>query len=555
MANIPTRTSTTPLTFPRSIRPHETRVLTSFQPGKMAPIAAIPLLREDRVRSSAFRFTFELMETAEILMNAVEVRVKAYLVPNLALDRFQSLDHLNRSYEGVEFPDGSGTVTPYIETESVVAGNHAIYNCLGLHAREGDLINTAYRESYNAIWNFRAANRSPDITPRALTATDLAPAFWNHRNFNMIVPDFDQALVDGEVPLVFEGGTYMAVRTATPQGNNVSVLNNSGVNKTLDSSGGSLKLGPDGGVGGELFTELAASGVSLSLSNIDLARKTAAFARLRTQYTGHTDDWIIDLLMDGIRIPEQEMRQPMLIGQQETIFGMSKRYASDFQNMTESVVNGATYIDMRLALPQLNVGGMIMFVAEVTPEQLWERQRDPYFNATGVEDLPHALRDSLDPEKVSVVPNDFVDVDHDNPKDVFGYAPLNYEWIRRAPNIGGKFYRPEVDSGFDEDRQRIWAAETANPTLSEDFYLCTNLHEKPFVTQGIDQVEVIMQGAASIEGDTQFGPALIESTDDYDQVMAEAPQERIDKDATTTAAAAPDGSNASGTDQERTHGG
>lgn len=569
---VPTRTKIQPIATPRSIRPHETRVLSSFKPGKMAPIAAIPLLREDSVRSGSFRFSFELMETAEILMNAVEVRVKAYLVPNLALDRFDGIDHLNRSYEGVEYPSGSGTVTPYIETETAAAGTHEIYNSLGLHARDGELINTAYREAYNQIWNFRAANRSPDIAPRALTDTTLAPAFWVHSNFRHVVPDFDQALIDGEAVLAFDpDNSRLAVKGIGPRTTSSATA---GPRDVLESDGTTASYqnywhGPnngdiqiDAGAAGtlpQIYVELAQSGISMSLSNIDLARKTAAFARLRTQYHGHTDDWIIDMLMDGIHIPEQEMRQPMLIGQAETVFGMSKRYATDHANLTESVVNGATFLDMRLALPRINPGGMIMFVAEVTPEQLFERQRDPYFNATGVDDLPQYLRDTLDPEKVSVVPNDYIDVDHDTPKDVFGYAPLNYEWMRRAPNIGGKFYRPAVDAGFDEDRQRIWAVETQNPTLSTDFYLCTNLHFKPFVVADEDQVEVVMQGGVQIEGNTVFGPALIESTDDYDQVAEEAPTKRIDKTATdvaTATAPAPDGTgaNAAGTDEERFRG-
>lgn len=571
---VPTRTKIDPIVVPRTLRPHETRVLTSFAPGKCAPIAAIPLLREDAVRSGSFRFSFELMETAEILLNAVEVRVKAYLVPNLAFDRFDGIDHLNRSYEGVEYPSGSGTVTPYIETETAVAGTHEIYNTLGMHARDGESINTAYREAYNQIFNFRAANRSPDIAPRDLTDTTLAPAFWVHSNFKHIVPDFDQALVDGQAILAYDpdnsrlnvmgigpriaGGTNAGPEdilqadgtTLSAAGAYKGQDNNSVLLAAADATAGALP---------EIYVELAQAGISMSLSNIDLARKTAAFARLRTQYHGHTDDWIIDMLMDGIHIPEQEMRQPILIGQQETVFGMSKRYATDHANMTESVVNGATFIDMRVAVPRLNTGGVIMFIAEVTPEQLFERQRDPYFNAQGVDDLPQFLRDHLDPEKVSVVPNDHVDIDHDTPKDVFGYAPLNYEWIRKAPNIGGKFIRPSVDAGFDEDRQRLWSVETQNPTLSTDFYLCTNMHEKPFVFQDIDQVEVVLQGGCQIEGNTVFGPALIESTDDYEKVADEAPTKRIDKSATTLAAAtaaAPDGSatNAAGTDEVRTHG-
>ena len=130
-----------------------------------------------------------------------------------------------------------------------------------------------------------------------------------------------------------------------------------------------------------------------------------------------------------------------------------------------------------------------------------------------------------------IVRNGEIDVDHDTANDPFGYAPLNHEWMRNQPFIGGKFYRPEVDAGFDEDRQRIWAVETQNPTLSEDFYLCTHMHQKPFVMTTGDNFEVLIRGEAAIRGNTVFGGMLVEATNDYQEVFEEAPLERLDKEA------------------------
>jgi len=560
MVNVPTRTKISPIQTPRSIRPHETTVLTSFNPGKMAPLAVVPLLREDAVRRGTFRIAFEMKETVELLMNAVNVRVKAYLVPTLAFDRFQGMDDLNRSWEKQEQIDGGGTVIPYVDTETVDIAPNDILNVLGMHARVGTEINTAYVEAYNQIWNFRATNRSPDLTLRALDDKTLAEAFWVHNKFTHIVPDFDQALIDGEVPLSFgsDGGSIPVSGIGYREGAGTispgpetlitAAGSDTGAQYGKSTDNNTINMLVDNEDFPAIYAELSQSGVTMSLANIDLAKRTAAFARLRTQYHGFTDDYIIDMLMDGIRIPEQELRQPILLAQSQTMFGMSKRYATDHGNMTESVVNGATFVDMSIRVPRINTGGVVMLVAEVTPEQLFERQRDPYLHANDVEDFPHYLRDSLDPEKVSVVPNEYVDIDHDTPHDTFGYAPLNYEWMRRSPNIGGKFYRPEVDASFDEDRQRIWAVETENPTLSQDFYLCTNMHLKPFVDSNEDVMEATVTGGAMIEGNTVFGQALIESTDDYDKIVAETPDDHIDKDQTDVALAAAGNTNALGTD-------
>ncbi|MGF7009264.1 hypothetical protein [Aminobacter sp. BE322] len=542
------RTATQPIATPRTIRKHTARGITSLPAGKMVPIVAVPILREDAVRSGRLSFTFESMETAEILMNAIQVNVKAYLVPFLAFDRFDgSMDRLNRAYEGQPPMDGQ-PVVPFIETAAFGAHKaNKIYEYLGLHGRTTQLTNTAYTEAYNQIWNFRAKNRSPDLALRTRLQTDLAPAFWAHDMFKHIVPDFDQAVIDGEVTLNVvnsklpvkgiglksgfgwsaagntvvrgEGGTEITVATAGQRWSSQSAAGENPMLKEDPNNVGALAV----------YAELQQNGITLSLSNWELAKKTQAFAALRQQYNGHSDEWVLNLLMDGISVPEQAFKQPMLLAEKTTIFGMSKRYASDGASLTESVVNGATFLDMSIQVPRIPTGGVIMVVAEITPEQLFERQLDTFLGAQSVDDLPQYLRDTLDPEKVEIVRNEQIDVDHATPSATFGYRPLNAGWNFDSPRIGGRFYRPEVDAGFDEDRQRLWAVETANPTLSTDFYLCTNIHTKPFVVTNQDPFECVVQGDFFIEGNTVFGGALIEATDDYEKVLAVAPQERIAK--------------------------
>ena len=518
----------------------------------MIPVLAVPLLREDSVFAAMYDVVFEMKETVEVLMNGVNARVMTYLVPKTALARFDGLDSINKSYSGLPPVEG-GDVVPWFETMVAPAhGANAILKKMGKHARPGTTINTEYIEAYNAIWNFRAKNRSPDITLRDRLDATLAKAFWTHENFAHIVPEFDQAIIDGEVPLnVVNGNLALSQNFATVSGSgdgqpvfkshndpdvNERMLvmsvggNNATWNNGPNATGVAKWIDPklQASLTG-ITAELAQNGITVSLSNIELARKTQAFAALRRQYGGHSDEYIIDLLMQGITIPELAWNQPILLADQRTVFGMSKRYATDAENLTESVVNGITAVQQRFRCPPVGMGGVIMMVVEVTPEQLFERQKDPYLHATSAANLPDALRDMLDPEKVVIVKNDEVDLDHDQPDDTFGYAPLNHEWARSVPQVGGKFYRPSVNAPFDEDRQRIWAVETENPVLSEDFYLCTSMHQKPFVMTTGDNFEVLVRGEAAIRGLTQFGGALIEATEDYAKVMEKAPPERIDQ--------------------------
>ena len=513
--------------------------------GKVVPVFMAPILREDAVQRGAIRCSFQMSETAEILLNAVNVQVNAYLVPWLAMDRFISLDEFNKSYKGQPYKEGDAVI-PFFETEAMGAhGAEEFYKYAGLHAKPGEMVNTMYLEAYNQIWNFRAKNRSPDLTLRNRLDKTLAPAFWIHEQYANIVPDFDQARIDGEVPLNVTAGAQVPVTglmatAGTPWNDGPKTGKDSAGNDVTytsamrTSNNNEFYIEENPGVAGapNLFAQMGDElGITVSLSNIELARKTAVFAKLRERFNQHDDEWIIDMLMDGITLPEMAWHQPMLLGSSQTIFGMAKRWSTTAGSLDDSAVNGATSIDMMLRTPRVPVGGVIMVTAEIVPEQLFERNEDRFLYTSDPATLPEALRDELDPEKVSIVQNRWVDIDHATPTDTFGYAPLNHEWDIRAPKVGGKFYRPEVDEAFDEDRQRIWAVETENPTLSQDFYLATNIHQKPFLDTQADPFEVVCQGQLFISGFTVFGRALSEASDDYEKVLAKAPQERIDKSA------------------------
>lgn len=549
------RMKTSPIPVERTTRPLVFRNLTSGNAGKMIPILAAPLLREDSVTGGRFRVSFQMDETVEVLMNSVNVRVLAYLVPKLAFDRFAGIDDVNRSYEGAAAPASGGTVPPWFEPYTAPADpkTNQILWALGKHYKAGTTLNTDYIEAYNQIWNMRAKNRSPHLTLRNRLDITLAPSFWDHQTFAHIVPDFDQAIIDGEVPLNVTSTrapvkglgvlntpapTVSAGPVMVRESGNTAAANMSNF-MSVSTTGGAtnqLLMKATTGTGSTAFpdvwAELQTNGITVSLSNIELARKTQAFANLRRQYAGHSDDYIIDLLMKGISIPDEAWKQPILLSDSSTVMGMAKRWATDGASLTESVVNGATFVDIGFSVPAVNPGGIVMIVAEIAPEQLFERQKDVYLHSTAVASLPDYLRDTLDPEKVEVVTNDYVDVQHATPTGTFGYAPLNHAWAKSAPQVGGHFTRVS-DTSFDEYRQRIWAVETANPVLGTDFYLVTNMHYKPFVVTAStsDHFEIMTSGAMTIRGNTVFGSLLIESTDDYDKVLAEAPQTRITKPA------------------------
>lgn len=541
------RTNTTPISIARSVRQINQICATSMPAGKMVPVTAFPLLREDQLRNSMIHCKVDLMETAEIIKNGIKCRFMAYFVPFLAFERFNGgMDEFNRSYMKQNIADGA-TVTPFFNT--MVAGpvgSIPIHKYLGFHAAPTDVINTAFIESYNLIWNFRARNRSETLyqaKKRLMTATGLAPAFWMHEQFKYVVPDWDDIAMEGSVDLTFtnalakvEGigvtGAATNAGVAFYDANGVSMLgkpvraanSDPGVAVAMKQTGAASPTNVP-----QVFANLATAGVKISLANIELAKRTQWYANLKAQFEGLPDNWIIDLLMQGVSVPEQMWKQPILIADKTEIFGIEKRWATDGANLTDAVVNGAAVCDLDMVLPRTPTGGIVMVVAEILPEQIFERGRDPLLFTTDPAKLPNAMRDDLDPQKVERMSMGEVDTSHSTPNGLFGYRPLNWDWQKSNTRIGGKWFKAAPDNTFNEERQHFWTVEVANPAYNSDFMISETFNTLPFVVTNQDVGEVQIHGTAIIEGNTQFGTRLLENDNAYAEVLAQVDQTRIAK--------------------------
>lgn len=406
------RTNTSPLVPPRSRRQVNQVVATSMPAGKMVLVTAFPLLREDKLMNSMIHCKVDLMETAEVIKNGIKCRFMAYFVPFLAFDRFNGgMDEFNRAYMKQQIADGV-SVTPFFNSMTAGAvGSIPIHKHLGFHAAPTDVINTAYIEAYNTIWNFRARNRSESLyqsKKRLENATSLAPAFWQHEQYKYVVPDWDDQAMEGSVDLSFTNSQLaiqgLGLYGTTAAASSVSMRESDGTTNVRNAVGVSPAMavamtGTGAAAIPQIFANMATAGVKISLANIELAKRTQYYAELKAQFEGLDDIWIIDLLMQGVSVPEQMWKQPILIADKTEIFGIEKRWATDGANLTDAVVNGAAMCDLDMVLPQCPTGGIVMVVAEILPEQLFERARDPLMFTIDPAKLPNALRDDLDPRR------------------------------------------------------------------------------------------------------------------------------------------------------------
>lgn len=524
MVKLMRRMSTDPVPVVRQSRPIPVRVATTMKPGKFVPIAAIPLLREDGVQGS-IPFACDMRETYEFLLNKTFLRVTSVFVSHLAHERFEkNPTFFQKSYQG-EIPMAGKPVIPFIRTAAFTAtpANDEIAMSLGLIAKAGALYNTAYHESYILSWNFLARSRSKDITAKLLTSTTLGPAFWGENNMSEIVPDFDDALIAGEVPLTLVAGR-LGVRTSTPAGNDVTVIQDpSAQRRNLTSDLASVRLGGLAGTAAnDLYVEMQQQGLKVSLANLEQARKLVSWAKLREAFEGHTDEWIIDTLMQGFHIEDQEFMQPIVLDQVTVQFRQALRYSTDHDNMDAKATNGVASGSINIHVPPNMYGGVVMIFAEVVPEQLFERQPDPYFTALTVDDFPNYMQDALDPMPVEKVLNKHVDAMHATPDGLFGYARKNWRWLKWPFRVGGDMWSAVTGTVTTEARREIWPTDVANPKLAEEFYLSTTLGVTPFLDTTRQQFKMALNGVAAITGLTIIG-AVHESEANYDAVRDQTP--------------------------------
>ena len=540
-----------PLTFKETTRPIKKNVLSSADAGKALPVA-MDYVGPDESGVGNVAMNVQLAETAEPITNAVHANAMTYLVPFTAFSQFQgSEEEAMRRYEGKESLI-TGNVEPFFEkskyfnTATQTVSNYFVgsaqtmdtqtagdvhtqkfFQTLGIHTEAAD-INSSYVQAYNIVQNHRRRARSPQLAERNEFDHTLAEAFWPNSGNNMIVADYDEAVLNGEVTL--SSLTQQLPVKSAFRYNPSTGVHTAANNGTLTTSSGQI---PSSGVTEEgeawdfthMYADLGETVSKMNLAELAQSQLIVEYAKKRASMSGQSEEYIIDLLMRGIMPTSAVSRLPILVGMGKGIFSMNQRYATDAANLEDSVTNGMVNLSYRCAIPRTKLGGILVTQLEVAPEQIWERKKDYFLYETDAGKLPNALRDHLQiegGEGVATVTKDHLDVNHSTPDAILGYAPLNHQYRVNAVQVGGKFYRPASDATYVEDRSRIWTNESANPSLNTDHYLCTNLHKKVFADQVSDSLEYTAVTDFKLRTNIQFGDRLQETdtASDHEAITA-----------------------------------
>ena len=518
------RNQKTPVPFPKTVRNPREMLNTSSRAGVVMPAGFIPLMPQDGIKSgSSAEILVQMEETEKLLGNAVHVRAHAHFVSYAALERFDGID-------SVMFGWAERTGAPAIVSlETSDAADASWFSHFGENTPVGSTINLDYLRAYNCTVNYRRSNVSKSLPVRADNVTSLARSLWGETALARIVPDWDGGMLESSAELTFVDAVANGFTGSATVEGYASDYAYGGLTRKLNSDGSetggytssertyALSIAQRGDTTGQVFVDdfsnlvgtVSGGAGTVSLAAIENAKRTKAFAEMRSRMSG-TDDDLIDLLMKGMSIPSNMYHDPILIGSADVNINQSARYATDSANLDNYVANGVASLRIPLTLPTQTTGGFVVLTYEIVPEPVFARQADNFLYKT-FDQLPNALRDYLDTQPVQVVPNRFVDSLHTLPDGTFGYAPMNHDFTQARIKMGGRYLQGLSAVATDEDQQHIWSVRTVDPVLDEDAFLVPdNFAHDPFLDTVSDPFIVRVQYSCMIEGITQFGPSLYE---------------------------------------------
>jgi hypothetical protein len=542
------RQSTTPVSFEQTMRPDNAVTMTSGFAGLVTPLGYIPLFPGDSC-SGKVGIDLKLAEMPRPLLNSVQANVQAWCVPKGAMPQFAGRDELNHAMTGEVIKalgETDRSPPPFFKTISggfiATAEGSQFFKTLGLHLPSGSVINSDLIDAFNLIYNFRLAAHSSRLTRRPYAsenlavATALPPAFWPSSRFAHVVPDYEQALVQGALDLDVIAGLLPVegvtqINNSTQAGQTASYFSDASFIK-LTNTGGTQGVVIDRNPANPAGTDLniranfAGQTLSITLNDIDKARVTQAYAKLHAAYAGNdatgfdNDDTLVALLMQGIDPGPEAFKRPWLIDSKRVTFGFSERFATDSANLDESVTVGRASAMLSLNVPALDAGGVILYTVEVLPDRLDERMSDEWLLMTQFHQLPNPLRDIQRTLPVDMVLNRRIDVKHTTPGGLYGYEPMNYKHKRDFTRLGGIFHEPVPGNVVTESRMGIWQTDIVNPNYTGTHHLApVPFPNDVFSDTLAPSFEVVARHACSIVGRTVFGDVLSEANDDYDAVQ------------------------------------
>jgi hypothetical protein len=487
----------------------EMRDLTSrFKAGLLAPVMAVPFEPGDG-GTVAQTVTFELDPVAGRIITPIFAEVISVFVPVTAIERL-----LNPTVETADIPEVvklkylTGNPLYLLEAETDISKRLGVVPQKIANVQQ---VCTISRLAYNAAVNMLRRRRYAYAVEILHTSTAIERAILSETvldRFNAVLDPADQQ--NGRVALDI-GTMNLPIPGITRPGgivNAAALLNMAAGTATVGAAGQNLvfAIAQNGGLTATFNG--SATGVSLvdfyKAENHD--KMIRVFEKIVQDNPLDGEEAVMRFVHGFTMEPG---RHPVVVAERKVAFGLDVRQAMDNAGIQADAMmsKGMTQISFTAVVPSSEIGGVLVTIASVKPDETIKDQPHPILSK------PWAIVNTVDDEtKLDPVPVLMREVDSEiatgSETTVGFYTGLN-ELKRSYVNYG--FTRNTSPISV-EDKTAIWQVKVPASVTPENVVYPV-IDQYPFLDQNAEIVRCRIQSMAAIATRTVFGPTPIEEID------------------------------------------
>lgn len=499
-----------------------------FRGGKLAPVLAMAV-RPSEGGVASFGIEMELDPIAGRLLTPMYGELTAVFVP------VQAIDYLKD-------PEAGYAGMTEVLREKLLSGNPLfgledegeISKRLGVNPRSiggAKKVNEAARLAYLAAVNFLRLRKYHKATLLLHSSTAISPALISQtvlERFNAVLDPDDR--INGQIELELpsldlpvrgigmqSGGTFSRVGDTVKEAD--------GTTRTYARSqagsagaGSAIIIEGDGATSSALpkiFAEFdGASAGGVSLVDFYNGQKKDGLIRVMDRIIRENPEfgyemaarWAHGLSVDAGRIP-------WVLFERRMEFGKGMAHATDTEGVEADVkrTDGKLLINGSVPVPKTELGGIIILMASLKPDETIASQPDPFLSEPWGLDNFVADELALDPQPVTLRELDS-DIAIGSENTVAMYTGLNQ--LRALYSSYG--LSRQLDAEDVEHKTAIWQLEVPLSVTPDTILYPSDLSHYPFADQLAEVVTYKVQGIMTLGTPMIVGPTPVESVEVVD---------------------------------------
>lgn len=493
-----------------------------FRGGKLAPVLAMAV-RPSEGGALSFGIEMELDPIMGRMLTPMYGELTAIFVP------VQAIDYLKD-------PEASYAGMTEVVREKLLTGNPLfaledegeISKRLGINPRSiGGVkkVNEAARLAYNAAVNFLRLRKYHKATLLLHSSTAISPALISQtvlERFNAVLDPDDR--INGSVELELSGNAVVkglghAGSGASGPVSNVREGDGSTVNyaQAYQTALTSRAVGTGATSRPDIVADLdGIMGGGVSLVDFYNAQKKDGLIRTMDQIIRDNPEFGYEMVArwaHGLSVDAGHI--PWVLFERRMEFGKAMARAADTEGVEADIkrTDGVLMISGTVPVPKTELGGIVVFIASLKPDETIASQPDPFLSEPWGLDNFVADELALDPQPVTLRELDS-DIAAGQESTVAMYTGKNQlKWLYSSYGLCR-----QLDPLTVENKTTVWQLEVPLSVTPDTILYPSSLDHYPFADQLAEVVTYKVQGVMTLGSPMFVGPTPIENVEVVDDL-------------------------------------